>query len=144
MLGMTACNDDFELPKTGDPDKAEHLAAGTYVGEWSRTNSSTGVVESAPGSIVFEVIDDCNNINSMTLVSNGLDLGVASNTSVCNISRNSSGALTYWNTEAKNPFGMIFTGSISASGEAEMIYTQIVRSGRKEVEFSYVFKGVKQ
>ena len=45
---------------------------------------------------------------------------------------------------AANPFGMVFQGSISPEGVATMQYTKIVRSGRREVEFSYTFTGTKQ
>lgn len=148
LLGMTACNDDYEMPSTGGRDNAEQLAVGTYVGTWSRTNVTTGVEETSPGSIIFALAEEegvvLNNVSSMTLSSEGVDLGVSNNTSVCNISRLSSGVLEYWNTTKGNPFGMTFTGSVSPDGVATMVYNKIVRSGRREVEFNYVFTGSKQ
>ncbi len=145
MLGLTACDDKHEkMPPTGGLDNAEKLVAGTYVGEWSRTNLSTNAVESGSGSIVFSVDEEkSNNVSVITLQSD-LDLGVNADTSVCNITRLSSGDFTYWNYMSTNPFGMTFYGKVSAEGVASMTYNKIVRSGRKEVEFIYSFSGRKQ
>lgn len=148
-VSMTSCREDYDIPSTGAPDHAETLAVGTYVGEWSQTNVSTGEVKTAPGSITFGVAKDENsndmpNVSSMTVVCDGIDLGVNSDTSVCNITRQNSGYLTYWSSTKANPFGMTFTGKISPENVATMDYTKIVRTGRKEVEYSYSFKGSKQ
>lgn len=144
MLGLTACDNHDEIPPTGGLDNAEKLVAGTYVGEWSRINIATEAVESGSGSIVFSVDPELgNNISVMTLQSD-LELGVNEDTSVCNITRLSSGDLTYWNYSASNPFGMTFYGKVSPEGVATMTYNKIVRSGRKEVEFLYSFSGRKQ
>ena len=144
MLGLTACDKD-EIPATGAPDNAEKLVAGTYVGEWSRTNISTGAVESGTGSITFSVDAELgNNVSRMTLACDGIELGVNADSSVCNITRLNSGELVYWNMVGGNPFGMTFTGRVSPEGVATMDYTKIVRSGRREVEYSYTFSGRKQ
>lgn len=142
-VGFTSCREDFKLPETGDPDKAEQTVAGTYEGEWSRENTSTGEIESKAGSIVFELVEGNNNVNTLTLEATGFDFGVDSKSSVCNVSKNSAGIIDFWNTEAKNPFGMTFTGRI-VDGQATMTYTKTVRSGRKEVIFNYSFTGKKK
>lgn len=145
VLGMTACDNKDEIPPTGGLDNAEKLVAGTYVGEWSRTNLSTNVVETGSGSITFSVdAEKGNNVSVMTLSSSEVELGVNTDTSVCNITRLSTGELTYWNYSANNPFGMTFYGKVSPEGVATMNYNKIVRSGRKEVEFVYSFSGRKQ
>lgn len=144
MIGLAACSKD-EVPPTGPQDNAEKLVAGTYVGEWSRTNLSTGAVESGPGSIVFSTDAEYgNNVSVMTLASSVVELGVDSDTSVCNITLLSSGEFVYYNLVKANPFGMTFNGRVSPEGEATMNYTKIVRSGRREVEFNYSFIGRKQ
>lgn len=145
VLGLTACDGKHDkMPPTGGLDNAEKLVAGTYVGEWSRLNLSTNVVETGAGSITFSVDEEKgNNVSVMTLQSD-LDLGVNADTSVCNITRLSSGVLTYWNYASTNPFGMTFNGKVTPEGEATMVYTKIVRSGRREVEFNYSFIGRKQ
>lgn len=145
MLVLTACDNKEEIPATGGLDNAEKLASGTYVGEWSRTNLSTGAVESGTGSITFSVDAELgNNVCVMTLACDDIELGVNEDTSVCNITRLNSGELIYWNMVKSNPFGMDFTGRVSPEGVATMVYNKIVRSGRKEVEFAYSFSGVKQ
>lgn len=146
LMVMTACDGKHDkIPPTGGLDKAEQLAAGVYVGEWSRTNLSTNAVESGTGSIEFSVDPELgNNVSVMTLKSEGIELGINADQSVCNITRLSSGILTYWNVSGSNPFGMIFQGKISPEGTATMVYNKIVRSGRREVEFSYTFSGTKQ
>lgn len=146
ILGLTACNNHDEIPATGGLDNAEKLAVGTYVGTWSRVNLSTGAEESQPGSITFSVDEEKgNNVSVMTITSaTDFDLGLDQDTSVCNITKLSSGVLTYWNATASNPFGMTFTGKVSVDGVATMEYTKIVRSGRREVEFNYYFSGAKQ
>lgn len=146
LIGLSACDDKHvKIPATGGLDNAEKLVAGTYVGEWSRTNLSTNAVESGRGSIIFSVDPELgNNVSVMTLTSDGIELGVNAESSVCNISRLSSGIFTYWNVSGSNPFGMTFQGKVTPEGVATMVYNKIVRSGRREVEFSYTFSGSKQ
>ena len=146
VLGMTSCDDKHDkLPATGGLDNAEKLVAGTYVGEWSRTNLSTNAVETGTGSITFSVDEEKgNNVSVMTLSANGIELGVNADTSVCNITRLSNGDFTYWNYSGTNPFGMTFYGKVSPEGVASMNYNKIVRSGRREVEYLYSFSGRKQ
>lgn len=146
LVGMTSCDDKHvKMPSNGGLDNAEKLVAGTYVGEWSRTNLSTNAVESGTGSIEFSVDPELgNNVSVMTLKSEGIELGVNADSSVCNITRLSSGVFTYWNVSGSNPFGMTFQGKVSPEGVATMVYNKIVRSGRREVEFSYTFSGTKQ
>lgn len=145
MVSLSACDNKDDLPPTGDPDKAEQLAVGKYVGQWERTNLSTQAVETGNGSITFSIDEEhSNNVSVMTLASDVIDLGVDSDTSVCNITRMNSGELVYWNMVKANPFGMMFNGRISPEGVATMKYNKIVRSGRREVEFSYTFTGTKE
>lgn len=148
-VSMTSCREDYDIPSTGAPDHAETLAVGTYVGQWTRTTVSDGTEVTAPGSITFGVAKDENsadmpNVSSMTVVCDGIDLGLDSYSSVCNITRQNSGYLTYWNSTAANSFGMTFTGKISPENIATMNYTKIVRTGRREVEYTYSFTGSRQ
>lgn len=144
MIGMTACDKD-DIPPTGPQDNAEQLVAGTYVGEWTKTNLSTEAVESGTGSITFSVDPEYgNNVSAMALESSEVELGIDSDTSVCNITRLNSGEFVFYNMVKANPFGMTFTGRVSPEGVATMEYTKIIRSGRKEVEFTFTFTGRKQ
>lgn len=145
MLGLTACDGKHDkIPPTGGLDNAEKLVAGTYVGEWSRINLTSNAVETGAGSITFSVDEELgNNVSVMTLQST-LELGLGSDSSVCNISLLSSGVFTYWNYTGTNPFGTTFYGKVSPEGVATMTYNKLVRSGRKEVEFLYSFSGTKQ
>lgn len=145
VTGLVSCDDKHdELPATGGLDHAEQLAVGTYVGTWTRTNLSTQVVETGDGSLVFEVDESLgNNVSMVTLTSDKVDLGVTNKTCGANISRLSSGILTYWNVYTLNTFGTAFTGKINLDGEATMQYNKVVRTGRREAEYTYVFVGHK-
>lgn len=146
VMGLVACDDKHDkIPPTGGLDNAEKLVVGTYTGTWSRTNLSTMAEESKPGSITFSVDESLGNNVTVITVESELDLGLNAPTCAANISRLSSGVLSYWNvTTSSNPFGTSFTGKVSPEGVATMQYNKVVRSGRKEVEFSYTFSGNKQ
>ncbi len=92
MMGFSSCDNKEELPPIGDRDNAETIAAGKYVGEWTRTNLSTGAVEEDAGSITFTV-DEEHGYNRliMAVESTSMELGVKGITSACNISRLNSG-----------------------------------------------------
>ena len=143
---LAACDGKHEeIPPMGAPDNAEKLVAGTYAGEWTRKNLSTEAVQSGAGTLTLSLTEDGeNNVSVISVESNELELGVKAPSSVCNVTRLNSGEFVYWNVVKANPFGMTFNGRISPEGVITMDYNQIVRSGRKEVEFKYSFKGVKQ
>ena len=146
ILGVTACDNNVDIPPTGAPDGAETLAAGKYVGEWTRVNLSTEKVEVNSGSLTFTVDFEEHNNNVLVMKAECADmpLGVNGDTSVCNVARLSSGEFVYWNMVQSNPFGMIFNGRISPEGVATMKYTKIIREGRRETEYSYSFQGTKE
>lgn len=146
MLTVTACDNNDDLPPSGDPDKAEVLAAGKYVGEWTRVNLSTEKVETCAGSLTFTVDYEEHNNNVLVMKAECADmpLGVNEDTSACNVARLSSGEFVYWNMVQSNPFGMIFNGRISPEGVATMKYSKIIREGRRETEYSYSFQGTKE
>ena len=146
VFGMVSCDKD-ELPPTGPLDNAEKLVAGTYVGDWTRENTSTGDMETGTGSITFSVDSENygNNVSVMTLTAEGIDLGIDEPmTSVCNIKLLSSGEFTYWNQTAANPFGTTFYGKVSTDGIATMAYTKTVVDGRRQTTYNYSFTGRKQ
>lgn len=143
-VSMTSCREDYDIPSTGAPDHAETLVAGTYVGTFTRVNTNTEEIVTEAGSITFSPIEGSPNVCSMTVEST-LDLAVAENTSVCNISKNSGGVFNYWNSTSNNPFGFTFTGKIyESNNEATISYTQIKRANHKEVKFNYTFSGIRQ
>lgn len=144
MFGMTSCDKD-ELPPTGPQDNAEKLVAGTYVGEWTRETDGTGEILSGTGSITFSVSESYgNNVSVITLDSSGVDLGIDEPmTSVCNITKLSSGEFTYWNQTASNPFGTIFYGKVSTDGVATLEYSKTIVEGRKQTKYYYTFTGRK-
>lgn len=147
VFAFTSCDNKDELPDPGPLDNAEKLVAGTYVGEWTREIVGTETVETGNGTITFSVDTENygNNVSVMTLTTDGIDIGIEDPmTSVCNITRLSSGDFTYWNQTATNPFGTTFYGKVSADGIATMNYTKTVREGRKEVTSIYSFLGKKQ
>ena len=147
VLGLASCDSRDELPPSGPRDNAEKLVAGTYVGEWTRTTVGTDEIITGTGSITFSVDSENygNNVSVMTLTADGIDLGIDEPmTSVCNITILSSGEFTYWNLTASNPFGTTFYGKVDTDGIATMLYTKIVKEGRRETEFSYSFTGSKQ
>lgn len=147
VLGLSACNGkNEEMPATGGLDNAEKLIAGTYVGTWTKTNVTAGGEESSTGSITFAVDEELGNNVSVVTV-NATESGFLSldtNTSGCNVTRLSSGVLSYWNVYSLNPFGTEFTGKVSPEGVATMSFTKIVVVKRKETEFLYSFTGTKQ
>ena len=145
MFGMASC-DKEELPPTGPQDNAEKLVAGTYVGDWTRTTVGTDEVLTGTGTITFSVDSEkySNNVSVMTLTSDGIDIGIDDpKTSVCNISLFSSGEYSFWNQTATNPFGTTFYGKVSADGVVTMNYSKIIKEGRKEIEYQYLFIGKK-
>ncbi len=147
LLGLSACSGKNEvIPPTGGLDHAEQLVQGTYVGTWSKTNLTTGEEETSAGSIVFSWNEDLgNNVSAITLTSEVADfLNMNADSSACNISRLSSGVLSYWNVYSLNPFGTTFTGKVTPEGTCSMDYSKIVVIKRKETEFKYVFSGTKQ
>ncbi|MCH5240659.1 MAG: hypothetical protein J1F38_10580 [Muribaculaceae bacterium] len=145
LVGMVSCDKD-ELPPTGPQDNAEKLVVGTYSGAWTRLNVDTDEVVTGSGSITFSVSDAySNNVSVITLDASGIDLGIAEPmTSVCNITRLSSGEFTYWNQTAANPFGVQFYGKVSPDGEATMTFSRTLKEGRKDVNFQFTFAGNKQ
>ena len=146
VCGLASCSKD-EIPDAGPLDNAEKIAAGTYVGEWSRETVGTDQIIKGAGSITFAVDYDkySNNVSVLTLDSSVVDLGIAEpKTTVCNITMLSSGELTYWNQTATNPLGTTFYGKISTDGEATMTFTKILVENRVEVEYLYTFTGNKQ
>ena len=147
MVGFSSCSKD-ELPPTGGRDNAEKLVAGTYVGEWTRNLEKTDQVDKASGTITFSVDEENygNNIYIITVSSSGLDLGLNSNRSVCNISLMSSGVFSYWNNSTGNPFGKLFYGKVDADGVVTMQYETIITDpvARKDKVYIYSFRGTKQ
>ncbi len=153
LLAFSACSDKNEvMPPTGAPDSAEKLIEGTYVGTWTSDNTNTGEITSSTGYMKFEWNEELgNNVSVLTLVSDdkkAVDLGLKAESCGCNISRNSSGMLSFWNVYELNPFGMVFNGKVSPEGEATLTYTvkkKIRVNGRPvEVKFINSFKGNKQ
>lgn len=143
-VSMTSCREDYDIPSTGAPDHAETLVAGTYVGTFTRVNTSTNEVVTEAGSITFSPVEGSPNVCNLTLEST-LDLAVTEKTSICNISKNSTGVFNYWNTTNKNPFGVTFLGKIyESTNEATISYTQIKRANHKETKFNYSFSGIRQ
>ncbi|MDE6638859.1 MAG: hypothetical protein K2K25_07890 [Muribaculaceae bacterium] len=146
---FVACDDKHdELPYTGPRDNAEKLAVGEYVGEWKRVNVRTNAEESGEGSIVFSVNEELGNNVSIIGMESSLDLGLPEgvDSSVCNISRLSSGYLTYWNYTKANPFGFTFYGKISPEGKATITYTSIIlnKKTHREITYLYTFEGTKR
>ena len=147
---LAACDDKHdELPSSGPRDNAEKLAAGEYVGEWKRVNVRTDAEESGEGTIVFSVNEELgNNVSVVSMTSSSLDLGLPEGveSSVCNISRLSSGTLTYWNYTKMNPFGFTFNGKISPEGKVSLTYTSIIlnKKTHREITYVYTFEGNKQ
>lgn len=147
LFGLSACTGkNEEIPPTGGLDNAEQLVQGTYVGTWSKTNQTTGDVETSAGTITFSWNEGLsNNVSAITITSETTDfLNIDTDSSACNISKLSSGILSYWNVYSLNPFGTEFTGKVTPEGVCSMDYTKIVVIKRKETEFKYSFSGTKQ
>lgn len=147
VLALSSCSGKDEVtPPTGGLDYAEQLIQGTYVGTWSKTNLTTGEEESSEGTVVFSWNDELgNNVSAISVTSEVSDfLNLEAESSACNISKLSSGVLSYWNVYPMNPLGTTFTGKVSPEGECTMDYNIIVVIKRKETEFKYSFVGNKQ
>lgn len=143
LLGLTACDKD-EIPPTGPQYDAEKFIAGAYPGEWTRTNLSTQEVESSTGSLTFTADEALgNNVTVMSIVSDGLDLGIGVSEVALNVTKLSSGELVFWTIVESSPFGEYFNGRVSPEGVVTMSYVKTVKQGRKEYEFQYTFTGKK-
>lgn len=147
VVALTGCDDKHvKMPDTGGLDNAEQLVQGTYNGTWTKTNLTTGDVESSAGSVVFSWNEELgNNVAEITATTETSGfLNLKSESSACNISRLSSGILSYWNVYTLNPFGTTFTGKVSPEGVCTMEYLVKVVIKRKETQFQYSFTGNKQ
>lgn len=149
MLGLSSCTGkNEEMPPTGGLDNAEKLIAGTYLGTWTSTNTVTGAVASATGSLTFSNSEELgNNVATVTIISDDprtVKLGAKSDTSACNVSKLSSGVLSFWNVYALNPFGFTFTGKVTPEGNATFNYTVAVVVKHKETLYNFAFEGQKQ
>lgn len=146
ILGLSACTGkNEEIPPVGDLDHAEQLIAGTYVGTWTRVNQTTGAEETATGSLTFSWDESLgNNVATVAPVSDGFTLGLKDTSCGCNVSRLSSGVLSYWNVYTLNPFKVDFTGKVSPEGVATMQFVVKVVVNRRETQMNYSFSGNKQ
>lgn len=149
LLGLSSCTGkNEEMPPTGGFDNAEKLIAGTYVGTWTSTNTVTGDVASASGSLTFSSSEELgNNVASVTIVSDdtkAVNLGAKADTSACNVSKLSSDILSFWNVYALNPFGFTFTGKVTPEGNVNFNYSVAVVIKHKETIYNFEFIGHKQ
>lgn len=145
MLGFVSCDGKHDkIPPTGGRDNAEKLIVGTYVGEWSCENLTVPGIEYGTGSMTFSVDEELGNNVSIVKLTADINLGDGVDESVCNVTRLSSGVLTFWNYTKTNPFGSSFYGTVSPTGEATITYNKIRTVNRREREFKYVFVGRKQ
>lgn len=149
LVGFTACDDKHvKLPSTGGLDHAEKLIEGVYLGTWTSTNTATGEVTTATGSVTFSSNDEVgNNVVAVSIVSDdtkAVNLGAKSDTSACNVSKLSSGVLTFWNVYSLNPFGFTFTGKVTPEGDAILNFETSVVKNHKQTIFNVEFIGHKQ
>lgn len=148
MLSLSACTGkNEEMPSTGGLDHAEELIAGTYNGTWTSTNTVTGESTSATGTLTFLNNEELgNNVVAVSIVSDdpkAVNLGAKADTSACNVSRLSSGVLSFWNVYALNPFGFTFTGKVTPEGDATFNYSVAVVVKHKETIYNFEFIGHK-
>ena len=146
-MGLVSCDGKHEkMPPTGGLDNAEKLRAGTYVGDWTSENLTVPGIEYGTGSMTFSIDEELgNNVSVIDLdASLNLGLGTDVHSSVCNVTRLSSGVLTFWNYAKTNAFGASFYGTVSPEGEATITYTKYRTVNRREREFKYTFVGHKQ
>ena len=153
VMLLSACDDKHEvMPPTGDRDNAEHLIEGVYPGVWTCFNTETSEETTATGSISFTWNEELgDNVSVITVLSDdkkAVDPGLSAESCGCNISKNSSGILTFWNVYTMNPFKLAFYGTVNADGEISFDYTitkKVRINGKpKEVSFDYSFRGKKQ
>lgn len=149
VLGLSACTGkNEEMPPTGGLDNAEKIIAGKYLGTWTSTNTVTGAVTTAPGSVTFADSEELgNNVVAVTIISDdpkAVKLGAKSDTSACNVSKASSGVLSFWNVYSLNPFGFTFTGKVTPEGDVTFNYSVAVVKNHKETIYDYAFAGSKQ
>lgn len=149
LIALTACDDKHvKMPPTGGLDHAEKLIEGIYLGTWSSTNTATGEVTTATGTVTFSSNDELgNNVVAITIISDdtkAVNLGAKSDTSACNVSKLSSDVLSFWNVYSLNPFGFTFTGKVSPEGEATLNFETSVVKNHKQTIFNVEFVGHKQ
>lgn len=149
MLGLSSCNGkNEEMPPTGGLDHAEKLIEGTYLGTWTSTNTTTGVSTTATGSVTFLSNDDLgNNVVAVSIVSDdpsAVKLGAKADSSACNVSKLSSGVLSFWNVYSLNPFGFTFTGKVTPEGDVTFSYKVAVVVKHKETIYNFDFVGRRQ
>lgn len=149
VLALTACTGkNEEMPPTGGLDNSEHEIVGTYVGTWTSTNTTTNDVVSSTGSVIFDWNEELgNNVSNVTIVSDDpktLNLGAKTETSACNISKLSSGVLSFWNVYSLNPFGFTFTGKVTPEGDVTFNYSVAIVVKHKETIYNIQFTGHKQ
>lgn len=149
LLGLSSCTGkNDEMPPTGGLDNAEKLIAGSYVGTWTSTNTVTGDVSSATGTLTFSSSEELgNNVATVSIVSDdtkSVNLNAKAETSACNVSKLSSGVLSFWNVYALNPFGFTFTGKVTPEGNVNFNYSVAVVVKHKETIYNFEFIGHRQ
>lgn len=149
VVALTGCDDKHvKMPGTGGLDHSEQEIVGTYVGTWTSTNTTTNEVVSSTGSVIFDWNEELgNNVANVTIVSDNpktLNLGAKSETSACNISKLSSGILSFWNVYKLNPFGFSFTGKVTPEGDVIFNYSVAIVVKHKETIYNLQFTGKKQ
>lgn len=137
-VSFTSCRDDAELPDRGPVMHPEIETAGVYNGTWIRTNTSTNVEEAAAGTMTL-VAGDHAYYTSINIKAVALDLD---RTAMANIVGHGEG-WAFQNTDDTNPFGNIFSGTISKEGVIKIYFKNTIVDGRKRTTYEYSFEGNK-
>lgn len=143
LLTFTACQDDAEIPSTGNPVNVVEEASGTYTGTWTVTNEEGAVVGTYPGTLTvgkYTVAPEEKYACTLTLTCDGYD--EIGGTGAANILKQSR-AYRFYNEMDTNGLGSTFTGTITFEGACTMSYKKTVTEGRKKITYFFSFDGNK-
>lgn len=145
VVFLTACNSDYDMPDPGAKINPEKEVAGTYIGEWTKVNTSTLAEENGTGTLVFVPDEELGAyIVDITAAAEGLTLGLTTDTARANISKNSTGGYDFVNTTKANGFGVSFIGAVTKDYHVTLSFTVVQRKGLKEVSYDVTFVGNRQ
>lgn len=137
-MTLTSCRDEAGNPDPGKPVNIAGEVQGTYVGTWTRTNTSDASVapQSMEGTLSFTQRGDENYVVIVKAECPGLSIDLSAPANI-------NPAYVFFNA-ISTEFGNYFSGKIYDKKEAQLSFSLTVKEGRKQIIYEYAFTGFKQ
>lgn len=137
-MTISSCRDEAGNPDPGAPVNIAGEVQGTYVGTWTRTNTSDETVapQSMEGTLMFTQRNDEYYVVIVKAECPGLSIDLSAPANI-------NPAYVFFNA-LPTDFGNSFSGKIYDSKEAQLNFKLTVKEGRKQIVYDYAFSGLKQ